>query len=297
MVGEAGERIGGRLGLLALEGAQALERDGGVRDEQRRVVDDIGRQRRAASIGRQVAVRAGRGAQRQAEPAAVEIDAALELAGRRQRGQPRAVEGELARALVAQPGLRERELALHDLAHLHAGQPEGVAERARDDAQHRTVLACLGQSREGLPQPAPARRLPGLGRNAAERIAEHRRRPLQRGRVLLGARAGHEQRGGARRSDRLDEGRGIEARAPLDDQLMAALRAQGEAALSLHPDSDGHRQPAVQERARDVAQLRRGQVTRERGSERIIKALGRRAGRLHGPSLVIRPRILLRSCE
>ena len=243
-------------------------------------------------------MRARRRAQRQAEPAAVEIDAALVLAGRRQRGQPRAVECELARALVAQPGLRQGELALHDLADLHAGEAERAAERARDDAQHRAVLACLRQSREGLPQPAPTRRLPGLGRNAAERIAEHRRRPLQRGRVFPGARAGDEQRGGARRSDRLDDAPRDSRRARRSTiSSWPALRAQGEAALSLHPDSDGHRQPAVQERARDVAQLRRGQVTRERGSERIIKALGRRAGRLHGPSLVIRPRILLRPCE
>ena len=45
VVGEAGECVRGRLRLLALERAQALERDRRVRDEQRRVVDEI---RRAA---------------------------------------------------------------------------------------------------------------------------------------------------------------------------------------------------------------------------------------------------------
>ena len=47
-----GERVGGGLELLALERAQALERDRGVRDEERRVVDDLGRERRACRRSR-----------------------------------------------------------------------------------------------------------------------------------------------------------------------------------------------------------------------------------------------------
>ena len=180
VVGEARERVRGRLELLALERAQALERDRGVRDEQRRVVDDLGRQRRAAAVAGEVAVRPGRRAQRQAQAAALEVDAPLVAAGLRQRHQRRAVERVLARALVAQPGLREHELALDDLADLHAGEPERAPDRARDDAQHGAVLARLGEPREGLPEPAPAGRLARLGRLAAERVAEHRRGAPQR---------------------------------------------------------------------------------------------------------------------
>ena len=99
VVREAGERVRGRLELLALERAQALERHRGVRDQQRRVVDDLRRQRRAAAVAGEVAVRARRGAQRQAEAAALEIDAALVTArtgpaprarGRRARARARA---------------------------------------------------------------------------------------------------------------------------------------------------------------------------------------------------------------
>ena len=70
-----------RFRLLALERAQALERDGRVGDEQRRVVDEIRREGTAAAVAGQEPVRAGRGAQRQPEPAAVEVDGALVAAG------------------------------------------------------------------------------------------------------------------------------------------------------------------------------------------------------------------------
>ena len=83
--------------------------------------------------------------------------------------------------------------------------------------------------------------------------------------------------------ERLDDGaRFVDARAALDDQVLAALLAQGELAVALHPHRNRHRETAMQERARDVAQLGRRQVPRKRCSERIIKDLGRRAGRVHG---------------
>ncbi len=211
----------------------------------------------------------------------VEVDAALELAGLGERGDGGAVERVLACALVAQPRLGERELALDDLADLHAGESERPADRARDDAEDGAVLARLGEARERLPQPAAAGGLAGLGRLAAERVGEHGRGAPQRGVLRLRARCRHEQRGRLRHSERLDAGARLDARAPLDDPVMTPLRAEREAALPLDPDRDRHREAAMQERAGDVTQLGRRQVTRERRSERIIKALGRRAGGMH----------------
>ena len=229
MVREPGERVRGRLGLLALERAQALERHRGVRHQQRGVVDDLGRQRHAAAVAGEVAVRAGRGAQRQAEAAAFEIDAALVAAGLRQRHERGAVERVLARALVAQPGLRQHELALDDLADLHAGEPERTPDRAGDDAQHRSVLARLGEAREGLPQPARAGRLPRLGRLAAERVARASRRRV-RSEAACASRARARRPAGrrARVAERLDERGRLDARAPLDDPVLsrAARRAR-----------------------------------------------------------------------
>ena len=193
VVREPGERVRRGFELLPLEGAQALERDRRVRDEQRGVVDDLGMQRRAAAEADEVAVRARRGAQRQPEAAVLEVDAPLVASGLRERDERRAVERMLSRALVAQPRLGEHELALHDLAHLHAGEPERAPDRARHDAQHGSVLARVGEAREGLPQPATARRLPGLGRLAAERVSEHGCGAPQRLDVRLGPGAGDEQ--------------------------------------------------------------------------------------------------------
>jgi hypothetical protein len=102
--------------------------------------------------------------------------------------------------------------------------------------------------------------------------------------VLLGSRAGDEHGAGAGVAVWLDQGaRRVDARAALDDPVLAALLAQSEPAAPLHPHGDWHRQAAMQERARDVAELGRRQVTRKRCSERIIKALGRRAGSVHKP--------------
>ena len=149
-----------------------------------------------------VEVRSGR-----PEAAALEIDAALVAARLGQRHERRAVERVLARALVAQPGLRQHELALDDLADLHAGEPERAPDRAGDDAQHRAVLARLGEAREGLPEPAPAGRLARLGRLAAERVAEHRGGAPQRVRVRLAVGARDQQRRRARLAERLHERR------------------------------------------------------------------------------------------
>ena len=154
VVGEPGEGVRRGLRLLALEGPQALEGNGRMRHQQGRVVDQVGRQRRAAAVAGEVAVRARRRAQRQAEPTAFELDAALVAARRRERGQRCVVECVLARALVAQPGLRQHQLAFDGLADLHAGEPQRAPDRARDDAQHRAVLARLCEAGEGLPQPA-----------------------------------------------------------------------------------------------------------------------------------------------
>ena len=118
------------------------------------------------------------------------------------------------------------------------------------------------------------------GGSPPERVDEHRGRALQQGGVLRGARACDEHGRGAQRLD--DGARFVDMRAALDDPVLAALLAQGELAVSLHPHRDRHRETAMQERARDVAQLGRRQVPRKRCSERIIKDLGRRAGRVHG---------------
>ena len=215
------------------------------------------------------------------QAAVVEVDAPLVRAGLRQRDQRRALERVLARALVAQPGLGQDELALDDLADLHAGEPERAPDRARDDAQHRAVLARLGEAREGLPEPAPAGRLARLGRLAAERVPEHRRRATQRRGMRLAVGTRDQQRRRPGLAERLHERRGLDARAPLDDPVVAPLRAQREPAVARHPHRHRHREAAVQQRARDVAQLGRRQVTRECRSKRIIKALGRRAGSVH----------------
>ncbi len=280
VVGEPGEGVRRGLRLLALEGPQALEGNGRMCHQQGRVVDQVGRQRPAATVAGEVAVRARRRAQRQAQPTTFELDAALVAARRRERGQRCVVECVLARALVAQPGLRQHQLAFDGLADLHAGEPQRAPDRARDDAQHRAVLARLREAGEGLPQPACAGRLPGVGRLSSERVDEHRGRALQQGGVLRGARARDEHGRGAQRLD--DGARFVDMRAALDDPVLAALLAQGELAVSLHPHRDRHRETAMQERARDVAQLGRRQVPRKRCSERIIKDLGRRAGRVHG---------------
>ncbi len=186
VVGEPRERVRGGLELLALEGAQALERDRGMGDEERGVVDHLGRQRPLAAVPGEVAVRARRGAQRKPQAAVVEVDAPFVRAGLRQRDQRRALERVLARALVAQPGLGQDELALDDLADLHAGEPERAPDGARDDAQHRAVLARLGKARERLPEPAPA------GRLARLRVAVRRARP--RASPPRGAASGHAPR-------------------------------------------------------------------------------------------------------
>ena len=52
VVGETRERVRGGLELLALEGAQALERHRGMRDQERGVVDHLGRQRPACRRSR-----------------------------------------------------------------------------------------------------------------------------------------------------------------------------------------------------------------------------------------------------
>ncbi len=219
----------------------------------------------------------------QPEPATVEVDGALVAAGGRERGERTPVERVLAGALVAQPRLRELQLALHDLADLHAREPERTPDRTSDDTQHRAVLARLGQPREGLPEPARARGLPGVGWLAVEGAAQHGGRAPQRGRVILGARAGDED-GGARIPERLDDRAGHADIGPaLDDEIQAALFAQRETAVPLDPHRDGQCQPAMQERAGDVAQFGRRQVTRKRRGERIIKVLGRRADRVHTP--------------
>ena len=225
----------------------------------------------------------GRGAQRQAEAAAFEIDAALVAAGLGERHERCAVERVLARTLVSQPGLRQHELALDDLADLHAGEPERAPDRAGDDAQHRPVLARLREAREGLPEPAPARRLPRLGRLAAERAPSiaAARRSVSACASPSGPVTSNGRR--ARLTERLDERGRLDARASLDDQVGAALGAEREAPVPRHPHRDRHREAAIQEGAGDVAELGRRQVTRKRCGKRIIKALGRRAGRVHVP--------------
>ena len=180
VVRQARERVGERLELLALEGAQALQRHRGVRDQERRVVDDLGRERRLAAV-----CRAGsRAFPSRCAAAGPGGSPRGRRAVRRRRPRParqaRALERVLARALVAHPGLRQHELALDDLPDLHAGEPERAPDRTRDHAQHRAVLARLGEPREGLPEPAPAGRLARLGRLAAERVPQHRRGAPQR---------------------------------------------------------------------------------------------------------------------
>ena len=211
----------------------------------------------------------------------VEVDAPFVGAGLGQRDQARALERVLARALVAQPGLRQHELALDDLPDLHAGEPERAPDRTRDHAQHRAVLARLGEPREGLPEPAPAGRLARLGWLAAERVPQHRRGAPQRRGVRLAVGPGDQEGRRCRLAERLHEGRRLDARAPLDDPVVAPLRAQREPAVAGNPHRNRHREAAVQERAGDVAELGRRQVTRKRRGKRIIKALGRRAGRVH----------------
>jgi len=116
---------------------------------------------------------------------------------------------------------------------------------ARHDAQDRAVLTGVGEARERLPQPAAAGRLTGLGRLAAEGVGEHRCGAPQRGGVRLSSRRGHEQRRGRGHAERLDAGARLHARAPLEDPVMAPLRAQCEAAVALHPHGDRHRQAAM----------------------------------------------------
>ena len=175
------------------------------------------------------------------------------------------------------------QLALHDLADLHAREPERTPDRTSDDAQHRAVLARLGQAREGLPEPARARGLPGVGWLAVERAAQHHCRAPQQGGVIFGARARDED-GRAHVPERLDDRAGHADVGPaFNDEVQPTLLAQRESAVPLHPHRDGQCQPAMQERAGDVAQFGRRQVTRKRRGERIIKVLGRRADRVHAP--------------
>ena len=97
----------------------------------------------------------------------------------------------------------------------------------------------------------------------------------------LGPGTGDEKGCGRAVAERLDDGRLLGLRPALDDPVVAALGAQCEAAFARHPDADRQRQTAIQERAGDVAQLGRRQVPRKRCGKRIIKVLGRRAGRVH----------------
>ena len=231
-------------------------------------------------------MRAGRGAQRQAEAAAFEIDAALVTAGLGQRHERGAVERVLARALVSQPGLRQHELALDDLADLHAGE---LRARSRSRGRRRSAPRRARVPRARRAKACHSQRPPagcpvsgGWPPSASPSIAAARRSDV---RVRLAARA---RRPAAPPSPTSPSG-SDERRTPR--RARAARRssreprccAEREAAVPLHPHRDRHREAAMQERAGDVAELGRRQVTRKRCSERIIKALGRRAGRVHEP--------------
>ena len=298
VVREAGERVRRRLGLLALERAQALECHRRVRDEQGGVVDDVGRQRRPA---------------RRSRPGSRACPSTCAAASR--AGSPRdrrAARTRPAVARAASPGPSSacsRERSSRSQVCARASSPSTIsptctqarpsalpsarattlstapcsrasASRAKACQSQRPPVGCPvsgGSPPSASPSIAAAR--------CSETACSSAPGPATSSAAAPASPSGSTSAEGSRRARRSTISR------------MAALRAERESAVALHPHRDGHRQPPVQERARDVAQLRRRQVTRERCGERIIKALGRRAGRLHGPSLVITPRILLRPCE